>query len=89
MVDPDDVAAVITAVKQSKKYQDTGEETIRELAVAALQQHRKPKAAVKAVRKRLHSIMAPYLGDPDYVAAAQQLDTAFATGDRDAVRIGV
>lgn len=86
MVDPDDVAAVITAVKQSKKYQDTGEETIRELAVAALQQHRKPKAAVKAVRKRLHSIMAPYLGDPDYVAAAQQLDTAFATGDRDAVR---
>lgn len=72
---------VVTAVKQSKKYGDTSAETIRELAVEALRTHKKPRAAIKAVRARLHSIMAPYLGDPDYVAAAAALDAAFAAGD--------
>jgi 16S rRNA (guanine(1405)-N(7))-methyltransferase len=77
----DDLEKVVTAVKNSAKYGATSEETIRDLAVAALQQHKKPKAAIKAVRTRLHSIMAPYLGDPIYDAAAAQLSAAFATGD--------
>lgn len=76
-----DVEAVVTAVKQSRKYGDTSEETIRELAEEAARQHKKPKAAIKAVRARLHSIMAPYLGDPDYVREARRLDEAFAAGD--------
>lgn len=86
MVKDDEVEAVVTAVKQSKKYGDTSEETIRELAVEAVRQHKKSKAAVKAVRARLHSIMAPYLGDPDYAAAAVRLDGAFAAGDDTAVQ---
>ena len=61
-----DVEAVVTAVKQSKKYGDTSEETIRELAEEAVRHNKKTKTAVKAVRARLHSIMAPYLGDPYY-----------------------
>ncbi|MFQ5401436.1 MAG: hypothetical protein ACE5E7_17780 [Anaerolineae bacterium] len=81
-----DLEAVVTAVKQSRKYRDTSEETIRELATAALRQHKKPKVAIKAVRTQLHSIMAPYLGDPDYKAAAAQLDEAFAAGDPDRIR---
>lgn len=81
-----DLTAVITAVKQSKKYRDTSEETIRDLAVTALQQHKKPKAAIKAVRKRLHSIMAPYLGDPDYEQMAQGLSAAFAANSEAQVR---
>ncbi len=76
-----DVEAVVTAVKQSRKYGDTSAETIRELAEEAARQHKKPKAAVKAVRSRLHSIMAPYLGDPDYAQEARRLDEAFAAGD--------
>ncbi len=76
-----DVEAVVTAVKQSRKYGDTSEETIRELAQEAARRHKKPKAAVKAVRTQLHSIMAPYLGDPDYVLEAARLDEAFAAGD--------
>jgi 16S rRNA (guanine(1405)-N(7))-methyltransferase len=72
---------VVAAVRQSKKYGDTSEETVRELAAEALRQHKKPKQALKAVRTRLHSIMAPYLGDPDYPAAAQQLAAAFASTD--------
>jgi 16S rRNA (guanine(1405)-N(7))-methyltransferase len=76
-----DVTAVINAIKQSKKYGNTSEETIRELAVAAMQQYKKPKTAVKAVRKRLHSIMAPYLGDPDYILVTQRLTDAVAAAD--------
>lgn len=77
----EDLEALVTAVKQSKKYRDTGEETVRALAAEALTRYKKPKQAEKAVRKRLHSIMAPYLGDPDYEEAALRLTAACATGD--------
>ncbi len=76
------VTAVTHTIKQSAKYGQTSEETIRKLAETAVRQHKKPKAAVKAVRKQLHSIMAPYLGDPDYAAAAVALEAAFTTGDQ-------
>ncbi|WP_420645587.1 hypothetical protein [Candidatus Leptofilum sp.] len=79
------ITAVTTAIKQSKKYGDTSEATIRQLAEEAARQHKKPKAAIKAVRARLHSIMAPYLGDPDYAAMAQQLSEAFAHNDQDRI----
>jgi 16S rRNA (guanine(1405)-N(7))-methyltransferase len=81
MAQETELEEVIAAVKGSRKYGDTSEETIRMLAEEALRQHKRPKAAIKAVRKRLHSIMAPYLGDPDYEAAAVALDAAFAAGD--------
>ena len=68
------ITAVTEAIKQSRKYGDTSEATIRQLAEEAARQHKKPKAAIKAVRARLHSIMAPYLGDPDYDAAAERLN---------------
>lgn len=71
------VETVVAAIKGSRKYRDTHEATIRALARQALAQHKRPKPAVKAVRKRLHSIMAPYLGDPDYEAAAMALSVAF------------
>lgn len=85
MKTPDDhetlITAVTSAIKNSRKYSDTNEATIRQLAEEAAHQHKKPKAAIKAVRARLHSIMAPYLGDPDYTAVAQQLTEAFANHD--------
>lgn len=85
MTPESDLEEVVAAVKASRKYRETSEETIRQLAAEAVQQHKRPKAAIKAVRKRLHSIMAPYLGDPDYEAAARALDTAFARGDEQEV----
>ncbi|MBK8987208.1 MAG: hypothetical protein IPM39_14195 [Chloroflexi bacterium] len=81
MVDETAIETVVTAVKQSKKYADTSEATIRELAIDALHRYKKPKQAIKAVRAQLHSIMAPYLGDPDYAAAQEQLTAVFATAD--------
>lgn len=79
------VETIVRSLKQSKKYRDTHEETIRVLATEALQRHKKVGPAEKAVRKRLHSIMAPYLGDPDYEQAAIDLTAAFATGDSEVV----
>ncbi len=79
------ITAVTTAIKNSRKYGDTSEATIRQLAEEAARQHKKPKAAIKAVRARLHSIMAPYLGDPDYTAVSQQLTQAFANNDNERI----
>ena len=79
------ITAVTEAIKQSKKYGDTSEATIRQLAEEAVRQHKKPKAAIKAVRARLHSIMAPYLGDPEYDAVARQLSEAFAANDQERI----
>lgn len=79
------ITAVTQAIKDSRKYGDTSETTIRQLAEEAARQHKKPKAAIKAVRARLHSIMAPYLGDPDYTAVAQQFTEAFAQQDAERI----
>ena len=86
IIDETAVDTVVAAVKQSRKYRDTSEETIRQLAVEAVIEHKKPKPAEKAVRKRLHSIMAPYLGDPDYTAAQQLLTDSFAGEDEKVIR---
>ncbi|MCA9967108.1 MAG: hypothetical protein KC423_22820 [Anaerolineales bacterium] len=79
----DQLEAVVTAVKQSHKYRDTHETTIRELAAEALRRYKKPKQAIKAVRTQLHSIMAPYLGDPDYEKEAERLTAIFAPDQTD------
>ena len=86
IIDETAVDTVVDAIKQSRKYRDTSEETIRQLAVEAVIEHKKPKPAEKAVRKRLHSIMAPYLGDPDYAAARQLLTDSFSGGDEKVIR---
>ena len=85
-IDETTVDAVVVAIKQSRKYRDTSEETIRQLAVEAVIEHKKSKPAEKAVRKRLHSIMAPYLGDPDYAAARRLLTDSFVGGDEKVIR---
>lgn len=84
MTTEETIDAVVAAVKQSKKYRDTSEITIRQLAIEAVATHKKARPAERAVRKRLHSIMAPYLGDPDYAAAAELLNNAFVGGDETA-----
>ena len=86
LIDETAVDTVVAAVKQSRKYRDTSEETIRQLAVEAVTEFKKPKPAEKAVRRRLHSIMAPYLGDPDYTAARELLTDIFVRGDDNAIR---
>lgn len=71
-----------------RKYRDLNlpRETVRDLLVRELANARSERAAVHSVREKLHNIVAPYLGDPDYPSAAQALDKAFAGGEDAAVR---
>ena len=81
-----EIEAIVTAIKRSRKYQDTYEGTIRALVQAEARHYKTRKQIEKAVRQRLHHIMAPYVGDPDYAAAETELAAAFRSGGQEAVR---
>lgn len=78
----DDLDRLVTELLESKKYRDARlpAETVRDLLEQELPHYRSRKDALEAVRKKLHNIVAPYLGDPDYAAAAQDLTDAPAQG---------
>jgi 16S rRNA (guanine(1405)-N(7))-methyltransferase len=78
-----DYETLIDTILQSRKYRDLAipTETVRDLLEQELPRYRTQKEAVEVVRKKLHNIMASYLGDPNYPAAAKHLDAAFAGGD--------
>ena len=82
-----DIEAVVQKIRQSSKYRDADicEETIRDLLEAELGQHKSTNAAIKAAKKKLHRVVAPYLGDPDYEAALESLQAAFASQAQDAI----
>jgi 16S rRNA (guanine(1405)-N(7))-methyltransferase len=79
---------VIAEILNSRKYRDLDipAETVRDLLEKEMAAQRSQKEAVKAVRHKLHNIVAPYLGDPVYLEARQQVDAAFDRGDPAAVR---
>lgn len=81
--EPSPIEAVIAEVKTSRKYRDVHEEAIRLLTQQAYADgNHKPKALSKAVRRRLHGIVATHLGDPDYVALGDELAAALQANDR-------
>lgn len=84
----DDLESLIHEIQASRKYRglDLPEATLRDLLVQELGRHRSSKDALKSVRQKLHNIVAPYLGDPDYPAAARRLDEAFASRDEEQVK---
>lgn len=81
-----EINTIVASIKGTKKYRETYEGTIRRLVEAELGRRRTRKQVVKAVRKRLHEIVAPYVGDPDYDAAEETLRAVFGSGDEGAVR---
>lgn len=85
---PPDVEALVTELARNKKYRAVGiaEETIRDIVLSELSRQPNAKAAVQSARRKLHEVVALYLGDPDYDAAEAQLADACATGDPATVR---
>lgn len=86
-----DIENLIDEVLNSRKYRSLNlpRETLRDLITRELAQGKPAKTALKETRTRLHNIVAPYLGDPDYEQAAQALDQAAAQargGQADAVQ---
>lgn len=80
------IEIMVKSIKASKKYRCTNIETIQELVKSELGHHKTNKKIEKAVRKRLHNIMAPFLGDPDYDKAASDLTRAFQSGNQEAIK---
>jgi 16S rRNA (guanine(1405)-N(7))-methyltransferase len=80
--------AMVEEILASRKYRelDLAVETVRDLLEQELPRHRSQKDALKSVRQKLHNVVAPYLGDPDYPVATRRLDEAFASLDAEAVR---
>jgi len=73
---------LIEEVQASRKYRGLSipEETLRDLLAQELTKGRSGSAAQQAVREKLHNIMAPYLGDPDYEDSSRKLTAAAESG---------
>ncbi len=78
----DSIQALVDELLNSRKYRDLNlpAETVRDLLEQELPRHRNPKDALKAVRHKLHTIVAPYLGDPDYARIPLELQAASSAG---------
>lgn len=69
------IQPMVEKVLNSKKYRHMGLNpiTVKDLIFQELEHHESEKALLKAVRRKLHNIVAPYLGEPDYAALATEL----------------
>jgi len=74
-IDKDTVQALIAKVLDTKKYRYSGlnPDTIEDLIYKEAPHHTTPKQILKAVRRKLHNIVAPYLGEPNYAALKKDL----------------
>lgn len=74
-IDQTTIQRMITKILSSKKYRHTGlnPDTIEDLIQQEAPHHTSHKKILKAVRTKLHNIVAPYLGEPDYVPLTQEL----------------
>jgi 16S rRNA (guanine(1405)-N(7))-methyltransferase len=81
---PEEIEEFVQQMQNSKKYREAGISavTIRDILLNELDHHKKPKDAVQAARKKLHEVIAPYLGDPNYERAEKELEAAFASGNQ-------
>lgn len=79
----DDLDALVAQIRDSKKYRDIGvaDDTIRDILRTEFARQPNRKAALQSAKKKLHEVIALYLGDPDYDLAQQQLSAAFASGN--------
>lgn len=79
-----EAATLVEKVLSSRKYRNLNipPETVIDLISRALEHGAKPDKAVDDAREKLHNIVAPYLGDPDYAEAMREL-SQIASFDND------
>ena len=88
MLTPAEIEREVSKILDSRKYRqlDIPPETVRDLLQRELESQPSLKSAVKMVRHKMHNLVAPYLGDPDFEEAARKLDEAFVCGETEDVR---
>jgi len=74
---------MVENILTSKKYRDQKipPETVLDILGREIQLKTTKKAALQAARKKLHQVVAAYLGNPDYQEAVKGLQIAFASND--------
>jgi 16S rRNA (guanine(1405)-N(7))-methyltransferase len=74
-IDETAVQAMVAKVLDTKKYRHTGLNpvTIEALIHYEAPYHTSKKQLLKTVKRKLHNIVAPYLGEPDYAALTEDL----------------
>jgi 16S rRNA (guanine(1405)-N(7))-methyltransferase len=75
----EEILQYVKEIINSPKYRgiDIPEDLIESLYQQEEPHHKRTQDLHKAVRKKLHNIVAPYLGDPDYKQAAIDLTNAY------------
>jgi len=75
-------------ILQNRKYRelDIPRETVMDLIRREAEAGLDEKKFMKNVRKKMHNIIAPYLGDPDYSEAVTWLETAYGSGNADEIK---
>ena len=78
----EDITQMAERVLRSRKYNAVGmpADTVTDLIRQEIASGKPAKEVEKAMREKLHQIIAPYLGDPDYSAEEQRLAEAVARG---------
>lgn len=79
---PSDIPEIVDEILSSRKYRELSipPETVSALITQEFPRHRNRAMALQAVREKLHNIIAPYLGDPQYSTAQVALTDGFGKG---------
>ena len=88
-IDPALSEALLTSLIASRKYRslDLPRETVLDLIQRAREQTDDPREVDHIVREKLHHLVAPYLGDPDYLECQHDLDAAYQPNDPQTIKI--
>jgi len=83
-----DIDELVDGILKSPKYRslDICEDTVRDLMIQELGNYLKKGQAIDSVRKKLHNVIAGYLGNPDYNESSKLLNAAFNSQNRDSIR---
>ena len=79
----EDITNMIGRVLTSRKYaaMDLPAETVKDLIRQEIAAGKNSKEVERSMREKLHQIIAPYLGDPDYSLEEERLKEAAAQGE--------
>ncbi len=82
-ISEEDIERMTERVLGSRKYaaMELPRETVRDLICQEIAAGKPPKEVEKSMREKLHQVIAPYLGDPDYDAEEKELAEAASRGD--------
>jgi 16S rRNA (guanine(1405)-N(7))-methyltransferase len=79
---------LVEIILQNRKYRDLAipKETVMDLIQREADSGVDEKTMLKNVRKKMHNIMAPYLGDPNYSEAIPLLEKAYISNNADSIK---